>query len=157
MKKLEVGDPAPSFKLSNQVGTEISLTDFKGKRVIVYFYPRDFTSGCTTEACAFRDEFAVFKKQGVVVLGISPDGVKTHAKFAEKHQLPFDLLADEEKRAVKDYGVWVRKSMCGVKYMGVERSTFLIGIDGKIQAIFRKVKPSEHVEEMLNALKSSKI
>jgi len=120
--------------------------------VILYFYPRDDTPGCTKEACAFRDEFATFRKRGAVVLGVSIDSVKSHGKFAEKFGLPFPLLADEDKSIVQAYGVWGQKSFMGRKYMGTHRVTFLIGPDGKIKQIWPEVKPQEHAKEVLAAL-----
>lgn len=120
--------------------------------MILYFYPRDDTPGCTKEACAFRDEFATFRKRGAVVLGVSIDSVKSHGKFAEKFGLPFPLLADEDKSIVQAYGVWGQKSFMGRKYMGTHRVTFLIGPDGKIKQIWPEVKPQEHAKEVLAAL-----
>src|SRR5579863_6286911 len=128
--KLQEGDPAPAFSANTSGGGQISLADYKGKNVILYFYPRDDTPGCTKEACAFRDGFADFKKKDAVVLGVSPDSVKSHDKFAEKFKLPFTLVADEDKKISESYGVWGEKSFMGRKYMGVNRVTFLIGPDG---------------------------
>jgi thioredoxin-dependent peroxiredoxin len=150
--KLNEGDPAPAFTASTNGGGRVSLADFQGKNVILYFYPRDSTPGCTKEACAFRDHFAEFRKQGAIVLGVSADSVKSHDKFAAKYQLPFTLLADEEKAIVQTYGVWGQKSFLGRKYMGIYRVTFLIGPDGKIKKIWPKVTPSEHAKEVLAAL-----
>ena len=150
--KLQEGDKAPNFSALTNGGGEVALGDFKGKSVILYFYPRDDTPGCTKEACAFRDHFAAFKKRGVVVLGVSVDPVKAHDKFVAKFQLPFPLLADEDKKIVNDYGVWGQKSFMGRKYDGIHRVTFLIGPDGKIQKIWPKVKPEEHAAEVLAAL-----
>ena len=150
--KLKVGDPAPEFNVATSGGGRISLADFKGKNVILYFYPKDDTPGCTKEACAFRDDFAAFKKKGAVVLGVSTDSVKAHDKFVEKFKLPFTLLADEEKKIVQAYGVWGEKSFMGRKYMGTNRVTFLIGPDGKIKKIWPAVKPEEHAAEVLAAL-----
>lgn len=153
MSELTVGAKAPSFSAPDQSGNVVSLTDFKGKTVVLYFYPKDDTPGCTVEACSFRDEFSVFKKKGAIVLGVSPDSPKKHTKFIEKFSLPFTLLADEDKKIVQDYQVWIEKSMYGKKYMGVERSTFVIGPDGKLQAIYRKAKASpDHIAEVLAAL-----
>jgi peroxiredoxin Q/BCP len=152
--KLKAGDTAPDFSAPASNGGQISLTDFKGKPVILYFYPKDDTPGCTKEACAFRDNFAEFKKQGAVVLGVSIDAVKSHAKFVEKYTLPFTLLADEDKEIVQAYGVWGEKSFMGRKYMGTHRVTFLIGPDGKIKQIWPTVKPEAHVEEVLAALRA---
>jgi peroxiredoxin Q/BCP len=150
--KLKVGDVAPPFTVATSGGGRLSLADYLGKNVILYFYPKDDTPGCTKEACAFRDNFADFKKHGAVVLGVSPDPVKSHDKFVEKFKLPFTLLADEDKKIVQDYGVWGEKSFMGRKYLGVYRVTFLIGPDGKIKKIWPAVKPDEHVEEVLAAL-----
>jgi peroxiredoxin Q/BCP len=150
--KLKVGDKAPEFSALTQEGRQISLTDFKGQPVILYFYPKDDTPGCTKEACAFRDEFSAFKKKGAVVLGVSTDSVKSHGKFAEKFKLPFLLLADENKTIVEAYGVWGQKSFMGRKYMGTHRVTFLIGPGGRIKQIWPEVKPQEHAKEVLGAL-----
>lgn len=150
--KLKPGDRAPRFSATTQDGSLVSLADFKGKDVILYFYPRDDTPGCTKEACAFRDEFAAFKKKGAVVLGVSTDSAKSHGKFAQKFRLPFSLLADEDKSIVQTYGVWGQKSFMGRKYMGTHRVTFLIGPDGKIKQIWPEVKPQEHAQEVLAAL-----
>jgi peroxiredoxin Q/BCP len=150
--KLKAGDVAPEFTVITSGGGKISLADFKGQNVILYFYPRDDTPGCTKEACAFRDGFADFKKRGAVVLGVSPDSVKSHDKFVEKFKLPFALLADEDKKIVTAYGVWGEKSFMGRKYLGVFRVTFLIGPDGCIKKIWPLVKPDEHAAEVLAAL-----
>ena len=149
---LKEGDQAPSFTVNTNGGGKISLADYIGKNVILYFYPKDDTPGCTKEACAFRDHFADFKKKGAVVLGVSTDPVKSHDKFVEKFKLPFTLLADEDKKIVEAYGVWGQKSFMGRKYLGTHRVTFLIGPDGKIRKIWPKVKPEEHAEEVLAAL-----
>lgn len=149
----EVGKKAPDFKLSDQDGNKVSLKDFKGKKVVLYFYPKDNTSGCTKEACNFRDDFPKFKKTDAVILGISPDSVSSHKKFAEKYNLPFTLLSDEGKEVVEEYGVWKEKSMYGKKYMGVERTTFIIDEEGKIKKIFNKVKVDGHNSEVIEALK----
>lgn len=150
--KLKEGDAAPEFTVATSGGGKISLADYRGRNVILYFYPRDDTPGCTKEACAFRDEFAQFKKRGAVVLGVSPDSVKSHDKFVEKFKLPFILLADEDKKIVQSYGVWGEKSFMGRKYLGVYRVTFLIGPDGRIKKIWPQVKPEEHAAEVLAAL-----
>ena len=150
--ELAEGDLAPAFTASTSGGGKISLSDLKGKNVILYFYPRDNTPGCTKEACAFRDEFAQFRKKGAVVLGVSTDSIKSHAKFVEKFKLPFPLLADEDKAIVKAYGVWGEKKFMGVKYQGVHRVTFLIGPDGRIKKIWPKVKPADHANEILEFL-----
>jgi peroxiredoxin Q/BCP len=149
---LKVGDKAPLFTLLDKNNEKISLKDFKGKKVILYFYPKDMTSGCTQEACDFRDAFPAFNKLKAVVLGISIDSVTSHNKFAGKYDLPFTLLSDENKEVVEKYGVWKEKSMYGRKYMGIERTTFLIDEEGKIKNIFPKVKVAGHVEEVIKAL-----
>jgi peroxiredoxin Q/BCP len=150
--KLKEGDVAPAFSAATGGGGRVSLADFKGKNVVLYFYPRDDTPGCTKEACAFRDHFAGFQKRGAVVLGVSTDSAKSHDKFAGKFKLPFTLLADEDKRIVEAYGVWGEKSFMGRKYQGTFRVTFLIGPDGRIKKIWPEVKPGEHAAEVLAAL-----
>ena len=150
--KLKEGDEAPGFSAATNGGGNVSLADFKGKKVILYFYPRDDTPGCTKEACAFRDDFAEFKRRGAVVLGVSTDSVKSHDKFAWKFKLPFALLADEDRKIVEAYGVWGEKSFMGRKYPGTQRVTFLIGPDGRIKKIWPRVKPEEHAKEILSAL-----
>jgi thioredoxin-dependent peroxiredoxin len=150
--KLKEGDQAPQFAAPTNGGGRLSLAELQGKNVILYFYPRDDTPGCTKEACAFRDHFAAFKKKGAVVLGVSVDPVKAHDKFVEKYKLPFTLLADEDKKIVEAYGVWGQKSFMGRKYMGIHRVTFLIGPNGRIRKIWPKVKPEEHAAEVLAAL-----
>lgn len=151
---LEVGKKAPDFSLLNQDEKKISLKDFIGQKVVLYFYPKDDTSGCTKEACSFSDDLPKFSKIDAVILGVSPDSVKSHKKFSEKYKLKFDLLADEEKQVVEKYGVWKEKSMYGRKYMGVERTTFIIDEKGKIKKIFNKVKVDGHNKEVLEALKA---
>src|SRR5256885_1409975 len=141
---LKEGDPAPGFTANTSGGGRISLADFKGRNVILYFYPKDDTPGCTKEACAFRDQFAEFEHKGAVVLGVSTDPVKSHDKFVAKFKLPFTLLADEDRQIVQAYGVWGQKSFMGRKYMGTHRVTFLIGPDGMIKKIWPIVKPAEH-------------
>jgi thioredoxin-dependent peroxiredoxin len=150
--KLKEGDVAPDFSANTSGGGAVSLADFQGQNVILYFYPKDDTPGCTKEACAFRDHFAEFKKRGAVVLGVSPDSAKSHDKFVEKFKLPFTLLADEDKKIVEAYGVWGEKSFMGRKYLGTHRVTFLIGGDGRIKKIWPAVKPDEHAAEVLAAL-----
>jgi thioredoxin-dependent peroxiredoxin len=150
--KLKEGDVAPKFTVATNGGGKISLADYQGKNVILYFYPKDDTPGCTKEACAFRDHFADFKKASTVILGVSPDPVKSHDKFVEKFKLPFTLLADEDKKIAQAYGVWGEKSFMGRKYLGVFRVTFLIGPDGKIKKIWPEVKPEEHAADVLAAL-----
>jgi peroxiredoxin Q/BCP len=150
---LEVGKKAPDFSLLNQDEKKISLKDYVGQKVVLYFYPKDDTSGCTKEACSFSDDLPKFSKIDAVILGVSPDSVKSHKKFSEKYKLKFDLLADDEKNVVEKYGVWKEKSMYGRKYMGVERTTFIIDEKGKIKKIFNKVKVDGHNKEVLEALK----
>jgi peroxiredoxin Q/BCP len=152
MALLEVGDKAPAFKAKTQEGDTVSLSDFKGKKVVLYFYPKDDTPGCTKEACSFRDGWSKFRKRGVAVLGVSTDDEKSHRKFAEKFSLPFPLLADPEKKIVTDYGVWGEKSMYGRKYMGTHRVTYVIDEKGKIAAVWPKVKPDGHADEILAAI-----
>jgi peroxiredoxin Q/BCP len=150
---LKVGDKAPAFKLKNQDGKTISLSELNGKPVVLYFYPKDDTSGCTKEACNFRDEFPKFGKMKAEILGVSADSVDSHKKFAEKYNLPFDLLSDEKKETIEKYGVWQEKSMYGRKYMGIVRTTFIINSSGKISKIFPKVKVDKHNQEVMEALK----
>jgi peroxiredoxin Q/BCP len=151
---LEEGKKAPSFALKDQTGEVISLDSLKGKNVVLYFYPKDDTSGCTKEACNFRDELPKFSKLDAVILGVSPDSVESHRKFAEKYKLPFSLLSDEKKEVCDKYGVWQEKSMYGKKYMGVVRTTFIIKEKGIITKIFPKVKVDEHNAEVMEALKA---
>jgi peroxiredoxin Q/BCP len=151
---LDVGDVAPDFTLPTDGGGEMMLSSMRGKKVVLYFYPKDDTSGCTKEACDFREKISEFEKAGAVVLGMSPDAVKKHDKFKAKYDLPFSLIADEEKTALQAYGVWVEKSMYGRKYMGVERTTFLIDADGSIQSVWRKVKVPGHVDAVLDAVQA---
>ena len=149
-----VGDHAPDFTVLTDTGETLTLSDLQGKPVVLYFYPKDDTSGCTTEACEFRDLFPRFKRDKAVVLGVSPDPVTSHAKFKAKYELPFTLLADTEKAISQAYGVWKEKSMYGRKYMGVERTTFIIDAAGRIAQLFAKVKPAGHAEEVMAALKA---
>lgn len=149
---LKEGDVAPDFSAATSGGGKISLADFKGKNVILYFYPKDDTPGCTKEACGFRDGFSEFQKRGAVVLGVSTDSAAAHDKFVEKFKLPFPLLADEDKKIVNAYGVWGDKSFLGRIYQGTRRVTFLIGGDGRIKKIWPKVKPEVHAAEVLAAL-----
>lgn len=139
MATLEIGQKAPDFSAKNQNGEIVHLSDFKGKKVILYFYPKDNTPGCTTEACNFRDNYQSLKKDGFEILGVSVDGAASHQKFISKHELPFQLLVDEDKSLVEAYGVWVEKNMYGKKYMGTARTTFVIDADGIIQHIIKKV------------------
>ena len=152
---LEVGDPAPDFTLSDQHGEPVSLSGLRGRTVVLYFYPKADTPGCTTQACGVRDHRADYEQAGAVVLGVSPDPVRRVAGFDDKYGLGFPLLADEEHSVAEAYGVWVQKSMYGRKYMGNERTTFVIGPDGVISDVFRSVKPAEHDELVLGALSPS--
>ena len=149
---LNEGDKAPDIRLANDAGEPFKLSDLKGKRVVLYFYPKADTPGCTTESCEFRDDVKAFAKKGAVVVGISPDKPAAQARFKQKYELPFTLLADEEKAAAKTYGVWKEKKMYGKKVMGIERSTFVIGPDGKIEKIYGKVKAKGHAAEVLAEL-----
>lgn len=149
---LKEGNKAPAFNLESTNGEKIALKDFAGKTVVLYFYPKDNTSGCTKEACNFRDDFSKYKRKGAVILGISPDSAKSHQKFTEKYSLPFPLLVDSDHKIAEKYGVWVEKSMYGKKYFGIERSTFIIGPDGKIQKIYRKVKIDGHSDAILSEI-----
>lgn len=154
MADLEEGQKAPQFELPKDDGTMLALKELLGKPVVLYFYPKDDTSGCTAQAIDFSRLKPEFSKAGAVVIGMSPDSVKKHGKFKTKHDLTVDLVADEERKTLETYGVWVEKSMYGRKYMGVERSTFLIGPDGKILRIWRKVKVPGHAEEVLEAVRA---
>lgn len=154
MAELTIGDKAPDFRLPRNGGGDISLSDLKGKAVVLYFYPKDDTSGCTAEAIDFSALGAEFEAANAVVIGISPDSVKSHDKFAAKHSLTVMLAADEDKSAVEAYGVWKEKSMYGKKYMGVERTTFLIAPDGKIAKIWSKVKVPGHAQAVLDEAKA---
>ena len=148
---LKEGDVAPDFTSKDQDGNPVKLSDYKGKKVVLYFYPKDDTPGCTKEACSFRDADDVFNAKGIKVFGVSTDDEKSHQKFKSKFQLPFDLLADTDKNIVESYGVWGEKSMYGKKYMGTMRKTFLIGEDGKIAKVFDKVNVEQHADEVLEA------
>ena len=144
---------APNFTLENEKGQQVSLSDFKGKNVVLYFYPKDMTPGCTTEACDFRDAHEDFSSLNAVILGVSMDEANKHTKFIEKHGLPFSLLVDAEHEVAEKYGVWVLKKMYGREYMGIERSTFLINEEGIVIAEWRKVKVKNHIEAVLSQLK----
>ena len=148
---LQAGDKAPDFNAKDQDGNDVKLSDLKGTRVVLYFYPKDDTPGCTKEACSFRDADDIYRSKGIRVLGVSIDSEKSHQKFISKFQLPFDLLADTDKQIVEAYGVWGEKSMYGKKYMGTFRKTFLIDGDGKIVKVFDKVNVAEHADEVLEA------
>lgn len=151
---IELGKKAPAFSLNDQDGKKVSLKILLGKKVVLYFYPKDNTSGCTKEACSFNEYLPHFLGIDAVVLGVSPDSSASHKKFVDKYNLNFTLLSDEEKKVVEAYGVWKEKSMYGRKYMGVERTTFIIDENGKVKYIFPKVKVEGHTEKVLEALKS---
>ncbi|HSD46414.1 MAG TPA: thioredoxin-dependent thiol peroxidase [Pyrinomonadaceae bacterium] len=150
-KMLKEGTTAPAFKTTDANGETVSLKDLRGQKVVLYFYPKDDTPGCTKEACSFRDEFAKFKKRGITVLGVSPDNEKSHKRFETKYKLPFTLLADTDHAIAESYGVWGEKKFMGRTYMGVLRTTFLIDEKGKIKKVFEKVKPEDHASEVLEA------
>lgn len=149
MITLKEGDKAPDFTGIDQDGKKVKLSSFKGKKVVLYFYPKDLTSTCTVQACNLRDNYASLTKKGYVVIGVSPDDVKSHQKFIEKNQLPFILIADTEQAILNAYGVWGEKSMYGRKYMGVHRTTFVIDEKGKIERVILKPKSSEHAQEII--------
>jgi thioredoxin-dependent peroxiredoxin len=144
--------PAPDFTLKDETGTARQLSSFRGQPVVLYFYPKDDTPGCTTEACKFRDDYSAFEEAGITILGVSPDSPQSHAKFKEKYQLPFSLLADEDHGVCDLYGVWGLKKMFGNEYYGVYRTTFIIAADGKIEKVFDDVKPADHSVEVLAAV-----
>jgi thioredoxin-dependent peroxiredoxin len=152
MAELKIGSIAPDFSLDGDDGKKHSLKDFRGKKIVLYFYPKDDTSGCTKESCSFRDNLSSIKKKGAVVLGLSADGTESHRKFISKYDLNFPLLSDENKSVLEMYGVWKLKNFMGRKYMGIERTTVIIDEKGKISHIFPKVKVEGHTEEVLNAL-----
>ncbi|MCS6885092.1 MAG: thioredoxin-dependent thiol peroxidase [Acidobacteriota bacterium] len=152
MALLEIGTKAPDFRLRDQNGQEVTLESLRGRKVVLYFYPKDDTPGCTKEACAFRDSFEEFKSRGVEVLGVSVDDEESHRKFIEKYSLPFRLLADVNKQVVQAYGVWGEKNMYGKKYMGTNRVTYVIDENGMIAAVYPKVKPETHAKELLEKL-----
>ncbi|HEY6805230.1 MAG TPA: thioredoxin-dependent thiol peroxidase [Pyrinomonadaceae bacterium] len=145
------GTTAPAFKTTDQNGDAVSLKDLKGKKVVLYFYPKDDTPGCTKEACSFKDAYSKFKKKGITILGVSPDSEKSHQKFIAKFELPFTLLADTDHSIADAYGVYGEKKFMGRTYMGVHRTTFLIDEKGKIKKVFEKVKPEDHADEVLGA------
>jgi len=151
---IDVGEPAPDFSLPDAEGNTVSLRDLRGKRVVLYFYPRDNTPGCTKEACGFRDAYPDYQGQDVVVLGVSTDDAKSHGKFATKFNLPFPLLVDEGGQVASAYGSYGLKKFMGKEYMGISRSTFIIGADGRIEKMYRKVKPDTHARDVLADLAS---
>jgi peroxiredoxin Q/BCP len=152
MSKPTINSPAPDFCAKNQHEAIVKLADFPNKTIILYFYPKDDTPGCTTQACGLRDSFTAILNTGAVLLGVSPDSPESHRKFIEKYGLPFDLLADEDHAIAEAYGVWVEKSMYGKSYFGVERSTFIIAPNGLISHVFTKVKPAAHSEQVIEAI-----
>ncbi|MCS7236553.1 MAG: thioredoxin-dependent thiol peroxidase [Armatimonadota bacterium] len=149
---LEPGAVAPDFELVDHQGQHVRLRDFRGRRVVLYFYPKDGTPGCTREACSFRDVHQELQRAGVVVLGVSPDSPQSHARFRERHGLPFPLLSDPEGKVAQAYGAWAQKTLYGRKRWGVARTTFLIGADGKVEQVWRRVRPDGHGQEVLTAL-----
>ncbi len=151
---IKVGDVAPDFTLSADDGTTVTLSALRGKKVVLYFYPKDDTPGCTVEACSFRDNWGALTRRGVVVLGISPQDAKSHTRFKTKYQLPFTLLVDADHAVAEAYGVWGLKKMLGKQYMGILRTTFIIDETGQVQKVFEKVKPEGHALEVLQALAS---
>ena len=150
---IEEGRPAPEFELKSDSGDTVRLSDLRGKQVVLYFYPKDDTPGCTTQACGIRDAYAEFQSEGAVVLGVSPDDEASHVKFKDKYDLPFTLLADVGHRVADEYGVWGPKTYMGKTYHGVERSTFVIDTDGTVKRVMRKVKPATHADDVLEALR----
>ncbi len=152
---LAPGDPAPTFSLPADDGSTVSLSDFAGRRVLVYFYPKDDTPGCTTQACDLRDGMPDFEALGVEVVGISPDSVESHVKFRDKHGLNFRLLSDEDRSVAEAYGVWKERSMYGRRFMGIERSSFLIDAEGRIEQVWRKVKASKHADMVREHLEAA--
>jgi thioredoxin-dependent peroxiredoxin len=151
---VEEGKSAPDFELASDAGERVKLSGLRGKPVVLYFYPKDDTPGCTKQACGIRDAYSEFKQRGAVVLGVSPDDEASHAKFRDKYQLPFTLLADPTHEVAEDYGVWVEKNAYGQKKMGIERSTFVIDAEGKVAKVMRRVKPDTHADAVLAALRS---
>jgi peroxiredoxin Q/BCP len=149
---IQEGTAAPDFELATDTGDKVKLSDLRGKQVVLYFYPKDDTPGCTTQACGIRDAYGEFERAGAVVLGISPDDESSHAKFRDKYGLPFTLLADEGHHVADTYGVWTEKSYMGRTYMGVERSTFVIAEDGTVKKVLPKVKPATHADDVLAVL-----
>lgn len=152
---LKEGDRAPAFNVVADSGEKIALKGLKGKPVVIYFYPKDMTPGCTQESCDFRDDYSAFKRAGAVVLGVSKDPIESHKKFKDKHSLPFPLLADTDGKMCEAYGVWQEKSLYGRKFMGIVRTTFVVGPDGRIAKVFPKVKVKGHVAEVLDAVRQA--
>ena len=151
---IEEGKPAPDFEATTDMGERVKLSDFRGKPVVLYFYPKDDTPGCTVEACGFRDAYSEFEQRGAVILGVSPDDEASHVRFKEKYSIPFTLLADPEHAVAEQYGVWGEKNYAGKKYMGISRSTFVIDADGNLVKAMHNVKPDGHPQQVLEALPS---
>ena len=151
---VEEGKPAPDFELQSDSGETVKLSDLRGKQVVLYFYPKDDTPGCTKQACGIRDVYGEFEREGAVVLGVSPDNRQAHVKFKQKYDLPFTLLADADHAVSEQYGVWAEKTYMGKKYMGVDRSTFVIAEDGMVKRVMHKVKPDTHADDVLQTLRS---
>ena len=152
MARLSVGDPAPAFTMSADDGSVVSTADLAGTRYVLYFYPKDDTPGCTAQACSLRDGWSRVTDTGITLFGVSPDSAKSHAKFRAKFDLPYRLLADEGHQVAERYGVWIEKSFAGRTYFGVERSTFVVGTDGRIEHVLASVKPAEHLDQLMDAL-----
>lgn len=152
---VKVGEKAPDFTLKNQDGEEVSLSQYKGKNIVLYFYPKDMTPGCTTQACDFRDNYSEFDELNTVILGISPDPIERHQKFIDKHDLPFPLLADTEHEVAELYDVWKLKKMFGREYYGIERSTFIIDAEGIVREVWRRVRVKGHIEKTLQFVKEN--
>ena len=152
---VEQGEPAPDFEVTSDAGEQVRLSTFRGKPVVLYFYPRDDTPGCTAQACGIRDAYGEFERAGAVVLGVSPDSEASHGKFRSKYDLPFTLLADPEHEVAEQYGVWVEKKNYGKTSMGIERSTFVIDADGNVARVMRRVNPRTHADDVLAALESA--
>jgi thioredoxin-dependent peroxiredoxin len=151
---VEEGKPAPDFELTSENGEKVRLSELRGRQVVLYFYPKDDTPGCTAQACGIRDVYGEFERAGAVVLGVSPDDERSHVKFKEKYDLPFTLLADPNHEVADEYGVWGEKKYMGRTYHGVSRSTFVIGEDGNVKRVMHKVKPATHADEVLATLRS---
>jgi thioredoxin-dependent peroxiredoxin len=151
---IDEGAPAPDFALQGDSGETVKLSDLRGKQVVLYFYPKDDTPGCTTQACGIRDVYGEFEREGAVVLGVSPDGEQSHVKFKKKFELPFTLLADPDHAVAEEYGVWGEKKYMGRAYLGIDRSTFVIGEDGTVKKVLRKVKPATHADDVLAVLRA---
>ena len=152
MSRLEAGDPAPEFSMTADDGTQVSSADLAGSRYVLYFYPKDDTPGCTTQACSIRDSWSRVSTTGATLFGVSPDSVKSHVKFREKYALPYRLLSDEGHRLAEAFGVWIEKHFAGKSYYGNERSTFVVGPDGRIEHVLAAVKPAEHLEQLMEKL-----